>query len=128
MYGIIIADCDRLKIKASVNSKIEAAKFVGNFFEPIIRSKAEPDITSPAIANVQKYRCEKRRRVVSFRALARNADDVQLLPSSKLQRSCKGVVNHLEYQELIKRRRRPLLRGFMLHNNLQAKRVPTPFP
>ncbi len=77
---------------------------MGNFLEHIIRSEAEPNITVDAIANVQKDRGEKRRRVASLRALARNADDVHLLPSSKLQRSFKGVVNHLEYQELIYKR------------------------
>ena len=66
MYDIIIAYCDRLFIKASVNSWIKAANVVGNLLEPIIRLEAEHDITATTIANVHKDRGEKRRRVVNY--------------------------------------------------------------
>ena len=100
LYNIVVADCDRGRIKTTVNSRLVAAKEIKNLAASIPSD-------APSIANdVVVHAGEKRRRAATARhaAARQNADDddKRQLPSCKLQRPFKGAVSHLYYQECLK--------------------------
>jgi len=99
LYIIGVVDCDRGRIKTSVNSRLVAVKHLNNL------STSSPS-EAPATANVVVLHYgEKRRRVASARhdvAARQNVDDAKnQLPSCQLQRPLKGVESHLHYQECL---------------------------
>ena len=99
LYNIVVANCDRGRIKTTVNSRLVAAKEIKNL-DASIPSEA------PAIAkDVVLHVGEKRRRATSARHVAARQsvddDDQKQLPSCKRQRPFKGAVSHLYYQKCI---------------------------
>ncbi len=100
-YRIVVADCDRGRIKPIVNLRLVAAKAFNNLIASI--PSEAPAISIAEVVHV----CEKRRRGATARRYVErrlNADDNinKQLPSLKLQRPFKGVVSHLQYQECLK--------------------------
>ena len=103
MYNIVIQNCDRGRIKTTVNSRLITARSLLGHVDGV--SSEQPVSSTTAIDNSgQKSRGEKRRRAPVVRAAAGNVDDADVctLPSTKQQRQFKGASSHLEYQEAIK--------------------------
>jgi hypothetical protein len=101
MYDINIFECDKVKIKVTIYSRLRAAKSIENV---VVVVPSEPVDAGVATANIgHEARGAKRRRAGADGAKTRcqaRADAGDMLPSSKIHRQFKGTSSHLDYQEV----------------------------
>ena len=100
-YNIVVADCDRGRIKATVNSRLVAEKELKNVVASV--PSEVHAIANDGVLHVG----EKRRRDASARHVAarQNADDHEKqLPSCKLQRPFTLKSNSYRSHSIIERR------------------------